>query len=440
MNKKSLQVFKKNKQQKKDENKFTQSMLNEENKEIDKITNFLLKSLNGKSFPNDIFDSKRKKIIENKLKKICRDIKQRNTTLLNKKSSNKIGGGGDKDIQSITNEARNIINNDLIPTRTNNANVENELPIVNEVQAQQFVNNLSNNNITIRQGHRTLNNTNLNVSGQITDLGVLALQSPDANIRLRAFEALVGARENENARQRERRYLANTVFLISFIGGIVMSYQVWRVFSVITNVTGDVNGITAPAPAPSPGWGDYITGIFSGPAPPEEPPQQTWWEWIGSGGQFGLNRLFYVMHVITTFLHELIFVSKIGATMSTFILSTFVSIALWHVMDGGFSINFFGFRFSTGRQQPLQPQSNTPQLMNQREQPQQLMNQREQPQQQNLLNDANPNSKKGGKKKTKKRKKSKRKKKRKTQKKVKKRKTRRKRKKSRKNKKSRKKL
>ena len=68
---------------------------------------------------------------------------------------------------------------------------------------------------------------------------------------------------------------------------------------------------------------------------------------IGSGGQFGLNRLFYVMHVITTFLHELIFVSKIGATMSTFILSTFVSIALWHVMDGGFSINFFGFGFST---------------------------------------------------------------------------------------------
>ena len=187
MNKKSLQVFKKNKQQKKEENKFTQSILNEENKEIDKVTNFLLKSLNSKSFPSDIFDSKRKKIIENKLKKICNDIKKRNNTLLNKKSSNKIGGGGDKDIQSITNEARNIINNDLIPTRTNNANVENELPIVNEVQAQQFVNNLSNNNITIRQGHRTLNNTNLNVSGEITDLGVLALQSPDANIRLRAF-------------------------------------------------------------------------------------------------------------------------------------------------------------------------------------------------------------------------------------------------------------
>jgi hypothetical protein len=411
---KSLQRKKKNKQGYNGENrnKITQFMINEENKELNRVTDFLLDSLNSK---NNFFDKKRTKILKNKLKKICKNIKQKNNALLHTTSSNKMGGGGgDKDIQDITNEARDIINNQLVPSTTNNANVQNELPVVSQTLAQNFISAIPNNSITIQRGNRTLNNTNLNVSGQVTDLGVLALQSPDPNIRLRAFEALVGTRENENARQRERRYLANTVFLIAFIGGIAMTYQVWRVFSVITNVTGDINNLSAPTPAPTPGWGDYVSGIFRGPAPApvQEPPRQSWWDWIGGGGRFGLNRLFYVMHVITSFLHELIFVSQIGATMATFIFSTFVAIALWHVMDGGFIMTAFGFGFSTGRvenrlQQPQQPmimnrsQQHQSVIMEQPTQSQQeqqaLMNQQtqQQPRQSNRLED---NKKTGGKK------------------------------------------
>ena len=372
-------IKKKNKQNNKDYGKITQSMINKENKELDRVTNFLLDSLNRKDFPKDF----RKKILQNKLKKICENIKKKNNALLPTKSSNKIGGGGDEDIRDITNEARNIVNNQLVPRITNNDTVQNELPVVTQNQAEHFISTIPNNNIIVRQGNRTLNHTNLNVSGQVTDLGVLALQSPDENIRLRAFEALVGTRENDNARQRERRYLANTVFLITFIGGIVMTYQVWRVFSVITNVTGDINDATAPAPAPTPGWGDYVSGIFSGPTPapaePEPPRQQSWWEWMGSGGRFGLNRLFYVMHIITSFLHELIFVSQIGATMATFIFTTFIAIALWHVMDGGFSITTFGFSFSTGRQPHRLQGQQPPMLANQGQQPHMLTNQGQQP-------------------------------------------------------------
>ncbi len=382
---------KKNKKNK--QPKITKEMINTENVEIKKVTDILLGSLTKNI---DIFGKKRTKELKKKLKGICEQIQKRNENLLNTKSSNKMKGGGvgDEDIENITNEARDIITNNFA-THINNGTQQNELPVVTETQARDFTNNITEsiNSITIQRGdNRTLYHTNLNVTGQVTNLGVLALQSPDESIRLRAFDALLDPIENENRRDREKRYLANTVFLITFIGGIVMTYQVWRVFSVITNVSGGINGLTAPTPAPTPGWGDYVSGIFSGPttAPVEQEPP-TWWDWIGSGGQFGLNRLFYVMHVISSFLYELIFLSQIGATMATFIFSTFVAIALWHVMDGGFNVTTFGFGFSTGIQHRLrQPQQ--PVLMNQQtqqqQQPQQrvLTNQNQQPQQRVLMN------------------------------------------------------
>ena len=388
--KKNKQYSKNNEQNSKNNDKITKKMIREENEELDKVTKILLNSL------DNLPEGFRKKILKKKLEDICKNIKKKNKKLLYTKSSNKIGGGREKDIRDISNEAHDIITNRLFPSTANN--IPNELAVVNRTVAEDFVHEVSNNNnnnITVQRGDTTLTQNTLNqlhINSGVRDLTILALHSQDLDIRHRAFDALVGGTINENSRQRERRYLANTVFFITFIGGIVMSYQVWRVFSVITNVTGDINDLTAPTPAPTPGWGDYVSGIFSGPTPApveQEPPrQQSWWEWIGSGGRFGLNRLFYVMHVVTSFLHELIFVSQIGATMATFIFTTFVSIALWHVMDDGFNITTFGFSFSTGRQpHRLQlQQQQEPALMNQRQQPQQpqrvFMNQRQQQQQQ----------------------------------------------------------
>ena len=183
---------KKNKHVDKKHGKITKDMINKENKELNRVTNFLLHSLKSKYFPKDF----RKKILEEKLIKIRENIKKKNETLLDTKTSNKIGGGpgGDKDIKEITDEAERCYNQLVPPTRNNdNDIVQNELPIVDQTDAETFVhdiNNNINNNITIR-GNRltqnTLNQLNLPTT-QLSELGVIALQHQNPIIRRRAFD------------------------------------------------------------------------------------------------------------------------------------------------------------------------------------------------------------------------------------------------------------
>ena len=123
---------KKNKHVDKKHGKITKDMINKENKELNRVTNFLLHSLKSKYFPKDF----RKKILEEKLIKIRENIKKKNETLLDTKTSNKIGGGpgGDKDIKEITDEAERCYNQLVPPTRNNdNDIVQNELPIVDQI-------------------------------------------------------------------------------------------------------------------------------------------------------------------------------------------------------------------------------------------------------------------------------------------------------------------
>ena len=149
---------------------------------------------------------------------------------------------------------------------------------VNGIRNRAGIHRQNNNTLAINQGYHT----NTNIHANVSDLGMLALQPGDQDIRQRAIYLLFEKRKLKNdmirdtlKNQRAHEYLANSIFLISFIGGLYLTQHTWLIFSKITNISSDLNILTAapaPAPTPSPSWYESITNPFSCPPPPPSLP------------------------------------------------------------------------------------------------------------------------------------------------------------------------
>lgn len=388
----------------------------EENNELQRLHDFFIKSLNNAK-KHDIPPTFNMERLKQKLENTLENCKKRNIKIGNKQNGGAPNDNEETEEKEIRKEVKNILTTFGNDTNDDMANGNNNdqlgLPINNDV-ANSFVdgirnrtgtyNHQTNNMVMVNQGNST------NITANVGELGLLALQQGAGNedLRQQAIQLLFEKEKLkiQNARdtlkdQRARIYLANIIFLISFIGGMYLTQQTWVMFSQITNVTGDLNALTAPpAPTPSPSWFDVVTNPFRSPppAPVPAPPPPTWWDWISGGGSWTVTRIVYMLHVVTSLLHELLMTSQVGATFCIFFISTLASIALYHAIKGGCSCRCAGFGVSVGENHNIQ-QITLPQLQNQQMQnPPQLQNQNQQMQnppqlqnQQQLQNPRNTN-------------------------------------------------